>query len=50
MCQQGCYNEDYWGDCDLRLGYCPIEKKDHINKCMTTCNKSLSIKQRVEKG
>lgn len=36
MCQIGCYNEDHWGDCDLKLNYCPIqregERQDYIDK------------------
>ena len=54
MCQQGCNNEDYWGDCYLKLGYCPIqkegEKKDYIKKYMTICNNSCNAKKKIQKG
>lgn len=46
MCQAGCHNENYFGDCSLCLGYCPIEFKDHVSKNIKLITKENKLKFR----
>lgn len=44
MCQVGCRNEDYYGDCTLHLNYCPIEFRDYMAKTMKMVSKDKHLK------